>query len=413
MTKSTGTDAANSSRGKLTRRVLLAGAGTALAAPALGQRLISGGMIDLGLPGGPSERALTPRFPGKGEMIVHRIRPPILETPMTVFDEGTITPNDRMFVRWNWNMPTQIKAAEHRVAVGGAVKQPVSLTLDEIAAAGEHVEVVAINQCAGNGRGLSQPRVTGGQWGNGAMGCARWTGVRLKDVLAKAGVGDAATRVRFAGLDVPMTDGAPQFIKSIPIDIAMRDDVLVAWGMNGEPLPLLHGYPLRIVVPGWFSTYWVKMLATIEVLTGEDDSYYVAKSYRVPAQPVTPKDKDFETVAITAMPPRSFITSHHDQDVIALGKPLTLRGIAMGGDAALAKVDLVGNGIELPCQLGPDEGPYAFRRWSVTIPDVRTDLTGIGVRATNVNGAVQPDTLNWNPSGYARNVIERITLRAQ
>ncbi|HSJ77478.1 MAG TPA: molybdopterin-dependent oxidoreductase [Erythrobacter sp.] len=400
--------------GRLTRRALFAGAGSAaLATPLLGQKLVSQ-LVDLGLPGGPSLRPLTPAFPGKGEMIVQRIRPPLLEAPMSVFREGVITPNDRHFVRWNWDMPTSVKAADHRVAVGGAVKQAVSLTLDEIASAGEHVAVVAINQCAGNGRGLSDPRVTGTQWGNGAMGCAKWTGVRLKDVLAKAGVAVGAARVRFAGLDVPLTDGAPQFIKSIPMDIAMRDDVLVAWGMNDEPLPLLHGFPLRIVVPGWFSTYWVKMLSTIEVLTGEDDSYYVAKSYRVPAAPITPDEKDFETVAITAMPPRAFITSHDDGAVVARGKPLVLEGIAMGGDAALAKVDLVGeSGLEIPCTLGPDEGPFAFRRWQVTIPEVTGNLAQIGVRAANVKGAVQPESLAWNPSGYARNVIERITLRAQ
>lgn len=400
--------------GRLSRRALIAGvATTALAAPALA-RMAGVGMIDLALPGGPSLRPTTPAFPGKGEMIVQRIRPPLLEAPMTVFREGIITPNERMFVRWNWDMPTSITAADHRVAVGGAVTKAVSLTLDEIAAAGEPVDVIAINQCAGNGRGLSEPRVTGTQWGNGAMGCAKWTGVRLKDVLAKAGLAAGAARVRFAGLDVPLTDGAPQFIKSIPIDIAMRDDVLVAWAMNDEPLPLLHGFPLRIVVPGWFSTYWVKMLSTIEVLTGEDDSYYVAKSYRMPAEPITPQDKDFATVPITAMPPRAFITSHGDGQTVALGQPLRLEGIAMGGDAALERVDLVGADWEIPCTLGPDEGgPYAFRRWHVDLPQVARDLDRIGVRAANVKGAVQPATLAWNPSGYARNVIERITLRAQ
>ncbi len=393
---------------RLTRRALIAGAGgAALAAPALAQKL-----VDLGLPGGPSLRPLEPAFPGKGEMIVQRIRPPLLETPMEVFAQGTITPNDRMFVRWNWDMPTAVNAAAHRVAVGGAVRTPLSLTLDDIAGAGEHVEVVAINQCAGNGRGLSDPRVTGTQWGNGAMGCAKWTGVRLKDVLAKAGLAEGARRVRCAGLDVPLTSGAPQFIKSIPLDIAMRDDVLIAWAMNGEPLPLLHGYPLRILVPGCFSTYWVKMLGTIEVLSGEDDGYYVAKSYRVPAAPITPADKDFPTVAITAMPPRAFITSHADGGVVARGKPLVLEGIAMGGDAALERVDLVGDGWAIPCELGPDEGPYAFRRWQVTLPQVAGNLDYVGVRAANVAGAVQPDALAWNPSGYARNVIERITLRA-
>lgn len=398
---------------RLTRRALIAGAGTAaLAAPLLAQQ--AGRMIDLALPGGPSLRPTTPAFPGKGEMIVQRIRPPLLEAPMEVFREGVITPNDRHFVRWNWDMPTSITAAEHRVAIGGAVTKAVSLTLDEVAAAGEQISVVAVNQCAGNGRGLSTPRVTGTQWGNGAMACAKWTGVRLRDVLAKAGVAEGAKRVRYAGLDVPLTDGAPQFIKSLPMDMAMRDDVLVAWAMNDEPLPILHGFPLRIVVPGWFSTYWVKMLSTIEVLTGEDESYYVAKSYRMPAQPITPADKDFDTVPITAMPPRAFITSHADGAAVAKGKPLVLEGMAFGGDAALERVDLVGAGWSIPCSLGPDEhGPYAFRRWQVELPSVSGDLTQIGVRATNVKGAVQPETLAWNPSGYARNVIERITLRAQ
>jgi DMSO/TMAO reductase YedYZ molybdopterin-dependent catalytic subunit len=397
---------------RLSRRALIAGAGTAaLAAPALAKL---GGMIDLGLPGGPSLRPLSPAFPGKGEMIVQRIRPPLLETPIEAFREGVITPNDRHFVRWNWAMPTEVKAGEHRVAVGGAVTKAVSLTLDEIASVGETVSVVAVNQCAGNGRGLSEPRVTGTQWGNGAMGCAKWTGVRLKDVLAKAGVAEGAKRVRFAGLDVPLTDGAPQFIKSIPMDIAMRNDVLVVWAMNDEPLSILHGFPLRIVVPGWFSTYWVKMLSTIEVLTGEDESHYVAETYRWPSVQVTPESKDFPSVPITAMPPRSFITSHADGAVVAMGKPLVLEGFAFGGDAALERVDLVGKGWEIPCELGPDEhGPYAFRRWSVNLPQVAGDFEGVGVRARNVNGKVQPETLVWNPSGYARNVIERITLRAQ
>lgn len=398
------------SDGRLTRRALIAGAGTAaLTAPVLGQKL-----IDLGLPGGPSLRPTTPDFPGKGEMVVQRIRPPLLETPMEVFREGIITPNDRHFVRWNWPMPTEVKAAQHRVAVGGAVKTPVSLTLEEVAAAGETVEIVAINQCAGNGRGLSEPRVTGTQWGNGAMSCAKWTGVALRDVLAKAGIAEGASRVRFAGLDVPLTDGAPQFVKSIPLDIAMKGEVLVAWAMNDEPLPILHGFPLRIVVPGWFSTYWVKMLSTIEVLTGEDDSHYVAESYRWPTVPVKPGDKDFPTVPIAAMPPRSFITSHADGAVVARGQPLTLEGIAMGGNAALTKVELVGPGWSVPCDLGPDEhGPFAFRRWSVTLPQVTGDLVEIGSKATNWEGASQPDSLVWNPSGYARNVIERITLRAR
>ena len=390
---------------EFTRRVIITGA--ALTLPAAAQRL-----IDLRLPGGPSKRPLEPAFPGKGEMIIQRIRAPVLETPMSVFDQGTITPNERFFVRWNWEFPRMIDAAGHRVVVRGAVKQPLQLTLDEIVRAGEHVEVTAVNQCAGNGRGFSQPRVTGTQWGNGAMGSARWTGVRLRDVLDKAGVGREANRIRFAGLDKPPIEGAPQFIKSIPIDVARRDDVLIAWNMNGEALPVLHGYPLRIVVPGWFSTYWVKMLNDIEVLTGEDDSYYVAKTYRMPVEPVSPSDKGFETVPITAMPPRAFITSHADGTVVKRGAPLELRGIAMGGHAGVEKVELDGGGLKAACSLGPEDGRLGFRSWSLRIPEIKGDLIGIGVRATNTTGASQPDVQAWNPSGYARYVVERISLTA-
>lgn len=378
----------------LTRRHLIAGAGAGLILPAAAQR-----MADLALPGGPSLRPLEPRFPGKGEMIVQRVRPPLLETPMSVFDAGTITPNDRFFVRWNWDVPTAIDAAAHRVSVRGAVKRPLSLTLDEIVRAGEPVEVVAVNQCAGNGRGFSQPRVAGTQWGNGAMGNARWTGVRLRDLLDRAGIGANATRVRFAGLDKPLVEGAPQFIKSIPIDIARRDDVLIAWGMNGEPLPLLHGYPLRIVVPGWFSTYWVKMLADIEVLTGDDEGYYVAKTYRMPTVPIAPGDKGFPTEPITAMPPRSFVTGRDGG---------TLRGIAFGGNAGVAKVEVTADGRTHAAALGPDESTFGFRRWTLRLPALPAAVT---VRATNANGIAQPDVQAWNPSGYARDVTERTSFR--
>jgi DMSO/TMAO reductase YedYZ molybdopterin-dependent catalytic subunit len=392
---------------EIDRRTLIAGAGLGVAGGAFAA---GSGLIDLGLNGGPSERPLLPRFPQKGEMIVQRVRPPLLETPFSVFDQGTITPNDRHFVRWSGGaMPNFIDVSAFRLKLRGAVKTPVALTLDEVLRAGEHVEVVAVNQCAGNSRGFSEPRVPGAQWGHGAMSNARWRGVRLRDVLDKAGIGGDAKRVRFAGLDVPAVDGAPQKIKSLPIDIARRDDVLVAFAMNGEALPLLNGFPLRLVVPGWFATYWIKMLTDIEVLTvDEDDSYFMAKTYRMPAPGlvVKPGDKDFPTVPITTMGPRSFVTSHVDGAVVPRGA-VQLRGIAMGGDAGVAKVEALVGRRTIPAMLGPDEGAFAFRRWTATV-----DAPGeIGVRCINANGIVQPDTQTWNPSGYARNVVERITLR--
>ena len=179
--------------------------------------------------------------------------------------------------------------------------------------------------------------------------------------------------------------------------------------MNGEMLPLLNGYPLRLVVPGWFATYWIKMLSDIEVLTVDaDDSYFMAKSYRMPTVPVKPGDKDFPTVPITTMGPRSWVTSHSDGAEVKHGELIQLRGIAIGGDAGVKSISLTGF---LPQDVkleGPSER-YGFRRWTAAVRAVGVDLT-IAVRCTNTNGVTQPDAQAWNPSGYARNVVERITL---
>ncbi len=395
------------------RRTLIAGAGLGLA----GGAIAANGLVDLGLPGGPSLRPLSPRFPQKGAMIVQRLRPPLLETPFEVFDSGVITPNDRFFVRWSGgDMPTSIDADAFRLTLRGAVKSPRQLTLAEVARAGETVEVAAVNQCAGNSRGFSEPRVGGAQWGHGAMGNAVWRGVRLRDLLDKAGIGGDAKRVRFAGLDKPPIEGAPQKIKSIPIDLARSDDVIVAWAMNGEALPLLNGYPLRLVVPGWFATYWIKMLSDIEVLsTDEDDSYFMAKTYRMPAVPVQPGDKDFPTVPITTMGPRSWVTSHVMRDPISAAAPVSLRGLAMGGNAGVAHVDVLIGNLGAPPKIvragleGADD-TYGFRRWSATLPPQPAGLVSLGTRCTNKTGQSQPLAQAWNPSGYARTTVERLRL---
>lgn len=393
---------------ELDRRTLLAGAGgaAALALPGVAQR-----MADLRLPGGPSARPMAPRFPQKGEMIVQRIRPPLLETPFEVFDRGTITPNDRHFVRWHWNdFPTIVDVSKYRLKLRGTVKTPLEMTLDEVLRAGEHVEFVAVNQCAGNSRGFSQPRVPGAQWGHGAMSNARWRGVRLRDLLDKAGVGADARHVRFAGLDMPSIEGAPHFIKSVPIDVARRDDVIVAFAMNGEALPLLNGFPLRLVVPGWFSTYWVKMLADIEVLTGDDDSFFMAKSYRMPTVPVKPGDKDFATRPVAAMPPRSFVTSHAHGAAVPFDKPFDIHGIAFGGDCGVARVEVSVDGrAPITASLAPEVGQYGFRQWRATVRSDRSHPE-IAPRCTNVHGIAQPDKAVWNPSGYAYNQVEVVSL---
>jgi len=390
----------------ISRRTLIAGAGAALAVPVAARQAF------FQLPGGPQARAVATDFPQKGAMIVQRTRPPLLETPFEVFDDGIFTPNDRFFVRWSGGeMPTSIDVGAHRLTINGAVTRPVALTLDDVMRAGEPVEVVAVNQCAGNGRGLQEARVGGAQWGDGAMGNARWRGVRLRDVLARAGLAGTARRVRFGGLDRPAIEGQPRFTKSLPVDIALLDEVIVAWGMNGQPLPLLNGYPLRLVVPGWFATYWVKMLSDIEVLASdEDDSYFMAKTYRMPADRVQPGDKGFPTVPVTTMGPRSWITSHPDMASARAGRPLRLRGIAMGGTSGVASVDLVVDGQPVASALlEPEHGALGFRRWSATVfPRGRT--MRIGPRCMNRGGDRQPEVHAWNPSGYARHSVAYLAL---
>jgi DMSO/TMAO reductase YedYZ molybdopterin-dependent catalytic subunit len=390
----------------VTRRALIAGAGagSALALPVLAQR-----MVDLGLPGGPSARPLLPRFPQKREMIVQRVHPPLLETPFAVYDRSLLTPNDRHFVRWHWDVPTSIDVSRYRVAVYGAVQSPLTLSLNQVLNAGPHIELTAVNQCAGNGRGFFEPRVAGAQWGQGAMANAQWRGVRLRDVLEKAGLRTGARFVRFKGLDKPPVEGAPHYIKSIPVDVARADDTIIAFAMNGTALPLLNGFPLRVVVPGWYSTYWVKMLSDIEVLTNDDQNFWMAKAYRMPTVPVKPGDAGFTTRPISKMVPRAWITSHSDGARV----PKTVSGIAMGGDTGVAKVELIvqdGDGHVVAAQLGPEEGKYGFRRWSATLPEIYSDAR-IGPRCTNTDGATQPMTQSWNPNGYARDGVEFITMK--
>jgi DMSO/TMAO reductase YedYZ molybdopterin-dependent catalytic subunit len=372
--------------------------------------------VDLDLPGGPDRRNLTKAFPQKGEMILQRTRPPLLETPLDVFDRGVFTPNDQFFVRWHWAViPTEVDVAQFNLAVRGHVNQVLSLSLAELLAM-PRVELVAVNQCSGNSRGLFQPRVPGGQWENGAMGNARWTGVRLRDLLDRAGVKAGAVAVRFNGLDEPVVDGAPDFMKSLAIDHARDSEVMLAYLMNGEQLPLLNGFPLRLIVPGWYSTYWVKMLNDIEVLDAPDENYWMKTAYRIPDTPhasVKPGETGFKTVPINRMVPRSFFTNVTDATTVKPGAAMPVRGIAFGGDCGVSEVALSTDSGESwqKTALGKDEGTYSFRQWSTTVTAPRTGTLALQVRCTNTKGEVQPAEPNWNGGGFMRNVIERAQVK--
>lgn len=354
-------------------------------------------------------------FPEKRGMLIRRQRAPLLETPFEVFDQGIITPNDRFFVRWHYDdIPLSVDVARFRLRVGGRVKTPIALSLADILKM-PRVEVTAVNQCSGNSRSAFLPRVPGAQWADGAMGNAVWTGVRLKDVLARAGVKPGAVAVWLSGLDRPPGE-APWYAKSLDIDHALGDDVMIAFAMNGEQLPLLNGFPLRIVVPGWFSTYWVKALDRIEVLAAPDTGYWMAKAYQIPSAPranVQPGAHDFAKTPISRMIPRAFITNRVSGPAPA-SRPIALRGIALGGDSGVAKVELsIDNGQRWQsARLGRDFGRYSFRGWDLTLPGMPRGRHTIMVRATNAADETQRPDAIWNPSGYMRNTIQHIMVDA-
>jgi DMSO/TMAO reductase YedYZ molybdopterin-dependent catalytic subunit len=370
------------------------------------------------LPFANGRRDLVTNFPQKGAMLLQRTRPPLLETPFEVFGRGVFTPNDRFFVRWHLaNIPSTVDPATFRLNIRGHVRRPFSLSPHDLARDFKPFEIAAVNQCSGNSRAFFSPRVAGGQWANGAMGNALWRGVSLKDVLDRAGVKAGALQARFNGLDTGVIPRTPDFMKSLAIEHARDGEVMIAYAMNGEPLPLLNGFPLRLVVPGWYATYWVKMLSDIEVLDTPDDNFWTAKAYLIPDTPfanVTPGQQGFKMIPIHRMPPRSFFTNINDGDFLHVGQTTTVRGIAFGGDAGLAKVLFSSDAGSRwqETRLGPDHGKYSFRQWEAPLHLSSHGAHTLKIKAVNTAGSVQPDYANWNAAGFMRNVVESVSVQA-
>jgi DMSO/TMAO reductase YedYZ molybdopterin-dependent catalytic subunit len=399
------------SRRSALRQMGLAGL-SFLAAPAWADELVK-----LPFPSDPRERLITHDFPQKGSMVLQRARPPLLETPMEVFDRSVFTPNDQFYVRWHWAViPNSVDVNAFRLAVHGHVNRELSLSIDDLLRL-PRVELAAVNQCSGNSRGFFWPRVTGAQWAHGAMGNAKWTGVRLKDVLDRAGVKPGAVQVRFNGLDEPVVPDAPDFRKSLDIDHARDGEVMIAFAMNDQQLPLLNGFPLRLIVPGWYSTYWVKMLSDIEVLNKPDDNFWMAVAYTIPDTPhanINPGQTGVKMVPINRMTPRSFLTNVIAGASFPAETRVPVRGIAFGGDSSVAKVELSLDGGKSwqPTTLGTDYGKYSFRQWQTSISLSEKGNHTLMVRCTNLTGDVQPDSPNWNNNGFMRNVIETVQVTA-
>lgn len=355
------------------------------------------------------------KYPQKRPLIRVTTRPPHLETPFEVFNHGAITPNDAFFVRYHLaNIPTAIDPETYRLAIKGAVKTPLSLSLTELKAMGTPAEIVAVNQCSGNSRGFSSPRVFGAQLANGAMGNAHWVGVPLKTVLEKAGINAGAKHVMFNGLDQPVLPSTSDFRKTLDVEHALSPDVLLAWSMNGQDIPFLNGYPIKLIVPGYFGTYWVKHLSEIEVLDQPFDGHdalFMTKAYRVPDNDclcVAPGATPDKTRPISNLPVRSFVTSVASGAVLPAGRTVELKGIAFDGGAGIKTVDVSIDGGKTwhAAKLGADLGRYSFREWRLPVNFGAKGAAVLMVRATNRDGEVQPESATWNPGGYRRHVIE-------
>lgn len=370
------------------------------------------------LPFANGEREMV-QFPQKRPLILQTSRPPQLETPFAVFNEGLITPNDAFFVRYHWSgIPTSIQESDFRVKVSGVVDTPLELSMADLKAMGEPISLVAVHQCSGNSRGFFTPRANGGQLGHGAMGNAKWTGVPLKRVLEKAGIQKSAVQVSFNGMDKPpMGDASPDFIKALDIDHAMDGEVMLAWAMNGEDLPMLNGYPLRLIVPGYYGTYWVKHVNDIQVLEKVFDGFWMASAYRIPANACActeaPKGPT-KTVPINRFNTRSFITSVQDGDKLKAGKAVVLRGIAFDGGQGIAEVAVSVDGGETwkRAKLGDEISRYSFREWKASFTPPKKGSYALMVRAVNRAGQGQPMQALWNPAGYMRNVVETVRVTA-
>ena len=353
-------------------------------------------------------------LPGKRPLIKRTFRPPNYETPLADL-RSQITANDAFFVRYHLASIPEIDARTWRLRIGGAsAKRTLELSLDELKRDFERVRFAAVNQCSGNRRGLFAPRAGGVQWTYGAMGNALWGGIRLRDVLNRVGVKGDALEVVFDGGDGAALPGTPDFVKSLPVDRALDAHTLIAFEMNGEPLPHWNGAPARLVVAGWTATYWVKHLTSINVEPKAFDGFWMKTAYRVPrgmfGESGFVSQDSPQNVPITGIKVNSLITSHATGARLAVGRGVTMTGIAWDGGTGIRAVQVSTNGGANWSEASLDRnlGRYAWRQWRHEFkPQVPGRIT-LMARAVAADGSTQPEQLVVNPAGYHHNVMHRV-----
>lgn len=355
-------------------------------------------------------------LPGKKPLIRRSFRPPNFETPLADL-AAPLTDNGAFFVRYHLTVIPRIDPDGWRLQVSGAsARRALTLSLAELRSGFEQVEVVAVNQCAGNRRGLFTPRVPGVQWGGGAMGNARWRGVRLREVLQRAGVAADALEVVFGGADAPVLPATPAFVKSLPVERALDESTLVAFEMNGRPLPHWNGAPARLVVPGWVGTYWMKHLTSIRIEPRAFDGFWMKTAYRVPTGAFPgarfTSQETAETTPVTELLVNSLIVSPVSGARLSRGAHAELAGKAWDGGAGIEGVEVSVDGGQSwrDATLQRDLGRFAWREFRFVLDTSRAGRLDVAVRARSRNGAKQPDKLTPNPSGYHDNIVQAVSL---
>ena len=338
-------------------------------------------------------------------IIVRNDWPEHWETGLEALGRAWLTPNDLFFVRSHFPVP-QVDPARWRLEVGGQVETPLSLSLDELRAL-PSAEAAHTLECAGNGRGLFRLASTSGtQWERGAVGNARWRGVRLATLLKRAGVKSEAKHVWLEAADRAPLPGVPPFLRSIPLEKAMAD-TLLAWSMNGAPLPRLHGAPLRAIVPGWYGMASTKWVTRIRLEAEPSDNHFIARGYRY----AYPGDDPANATPVEELRVKSLITWPLEGARIRPGA-ISLLGFAWAGPAGVERVEVsidAGASWQAARFAGESE-PLAWRRWQAEVALARVGPTTLMARATDGAGVTQPMEARPNAGGYGNSSIHRVNI---
>ena len=409
------------------RRRFLGGTGLAAVGAAIGSAMPFSENSPPGIsiaqaqaPAAPAKGPQYLKFPGKNEgLVVLGDRPLVAETPESLLDDDT-TPIEKFYIRNNGQIPDESKDPDAwKITIDGEVNKTVEITLGELKKKYKTVTLRMVLECGGNGRSAFSPPARGNQWTNGGAGCAEWTGVRLADVLKTAGLKPSAKYTAHYSADLHLSGNpnTPPLSRGVRIEKAMEPHTLIVWAMNGQPLPNIHGGPVRLVVPGWAGSASQKWLTRITIRDKEHDGPGMTEfSYRVAIKPMVPGDKgDPKNFRILeSMPVRSIITAPANGTKIAAGtKELKLRGASWAGDLTVKQVDVsIDFGATWQkANLGKPKNKYDWQRWTANVKLPSDGYYEIWTRATDEKGTMQPHQAGfWNPQGYGGNAMHRIAV---